>query len=89
VGWNEERLIMGVLAKAFRSPMAYRFGLAAARRLLGGGKGDRWIGRLPGYGSGWTKGRDFPALADESFRDWWKKRKKGVSARRSGIGGEE
>jgi L-lactate dehydrogenase complex protein LldF len=59
--------------------MAYRFGLATARRLLGAGKGRGWIRKLPGYGSGWTQGRDFPALADESFRDWWKKRRKSGS----------
>jgi L-lactate dehydrogenase complex protein LldF len=76
-GLNEERLVMRLLAQAFRSPMTYRFGMATARKLLGAGKNDGWIRRLPGYGSGWTKGRDFPALADETFRDWWKKRKRG------------
>lgn len=34
-----------------------------------------WIRRLPGPLAGWTKSRDFPPMAAESFQDRWKKRK--------------
>jgi hypothetical protein len=30
------------------------------------------IGRLPGFGGGWTRGRDLPPLAATSFRERWR-----------------
>ena len=32
-----------------------------------------WINRLPGGLHGWTSKRDFPAPANQRFRDWWRK----------------
>lgn len=32
------------------------------------------IGWLPGGLGGWTATRDFPALPEQSFRDWWRQR---------------
>jgi L-lactate dehydrogenase complex protein LldF len=37
---------------------------------------DGVISRLPGPLSGWTDARDFPALPQQSFRQWWKARGK-------------
>ena len=33
-----------------------------------------WITRLPGPLGGWTRGRDFPPLAEESFGERWARR---------------
>ena len=37
---------------------------------------DGVISRLPWPLSGWTDARDFPALPAQSFREWWKGRKR-------------
>ena len=73
-GPTQEGLLMGVLGMVLRSPRKYRWGLWLARKMFRGRSEGGWIGRLPGYGSGWTRGRDFPALPEASFRDWWGKR---------------
>ena len=73
-GSNQEGLIMRLLGWAFRSRRAYRWGLWVARKLLKGHARDGWMTSLPGYGKGWTQGRDVPPLAEESFRDWWEGR---------------
>lgn len=44
---------------------------AAAASRLAARRG--WITRLPGPLSGWTRSRDFPTMATESFQDRWKK----------------
>ncbi len=36
-----------------------------------------WIRRLPGPLSGWTRGRDFPPLAQESFKQQWQRTRGG------------
>ena len=43
---------------------------------------DGWLSRIPGQLSAWTRTRDFPAMAAESFSDRWKKRTR-VAAERS------
>jgi L-lactate dehydrogenase complex protein LldF len=57
-----------------RSPALYRFGGAVARiasRALGNGRAIR---ALPGPLAGWTRQRDFPAFASQSFRQRYAKR---------------
>ena len=76
-GSSQERLIMRLLGWIFRSPRAYRWGLSVARKLQKIRAEDGWVSDLPGYGKGWTSGRDFPAVADESFRKWWERRGEG------------
>jgi L-lactate dehydrogenase complex protein LldF len=69
-----ERFTFRLWAWAMSRPFVYRVGSRLARwgqRLLAR---DGWIKKIPGYpASRWTEGRDFPALAPESFRDRWKK----------------
>ena len=69
-----ERFSFRLWAWAMSRPFVYRVGSRLARwgqRLLAR---DGWIKKIPGYpASRWTEGRDFPALAPESFRDRWKK----------------
>ncbi len=88
-GANQERLTMRVLSWIFRSERIYRWGLSAARRVLRGRAEEGWVSHLPGYGKGWTSGRDFPVVAEESFREWWEKRGEGrASGPWPGGGGE-
>ena len=44
---------------------------ARATRLLAR---DGWIRKLPGHLSGWTRQRDFPAFASETFMQRWERR---------------
>jgi L-lactate dehydrogenase complex protein LldF len=73
-GLNSEQLTFRMWAWAMRSPFVYRMGARFARwgQSLVARKG--WIHKIPAYpASEWTKGRDFPALAPQSFRERWKK----------------
>jgi L-lactate dehydrogenase complex protein LldF len=53
-------------------PRLYRWALAGARLLLRRKAHNGWLTHLPGAGGNWTKIRDFPAPAAQSFRDRWK-----------------
>jgi L-lactate dehydrogenase complex protein LldF len=68
-----ERTLMRLWAWAMKRPRVYSFGSRLARwgqRLLAR---HGWIARVPMYpASGWTDGRDLPALAPKSFRERWK-----------------
>jgi L-lactate dehydrogenase complex protein LldF len=72
-GLASERLTFRMWALAMRSPSLYKLGARLARwgqRLVERGG---WIRKIPAYpASNWTKERDFPALAKQSFRDKWK-----------------
>jgi L-lactate dehydrogenase complex protein LldF len=37
--------------------------------------GPRWVKWLPGILGGWTASRDLRAMPQESFREWWEKRR--------------
>jgi L-lactate dehydrogenase complex protein LldF len=75
-GPTQERLIMRLLGLTFRSSNLYRWGLLLARKFLKRRTKDGWVVQLPGYGGGWTTGRDFPGLAEKTFREWWAERGK-------------
>jgi L-lactate dehydrogenase complex protein LldF len=69
-----ERLTFQLWAWAMRRPAVYALGSRFARwgQSLVARKG--WIRKIPAYpASQWTKGRDFPALAPQTFRERWKK----------------
>jgi L-lactate dehydrogenase complex protein LldF len=69
-----ERLMFRLWAWVMRHPVMYRLGSRLARwgQVLLVRQG--WIRRIPAYpASQWTKGRDFPALAPQTFRDRWRK----------------
>jgi L-lactate dehydrogenase complex protein LldF len=69
-----ERLMFRLWAWGMRHPFLYVLGSRFARwgQVLLARQG--WIRKIPAYpASQWTKERDFPALAPQTFRDRWKK----------------
>ena len=71
-----ERKAMQGFAGVASKPAAYRGAARMARtgtRLLSG-FGNRNLRRLPPPLHHWTRHRDFPPMAKESFREWWAKR---------------
>ena len=58
---------IGVRPTLFR--LAGKLGAASTRMLAKNG----WISKLPGPLAGWTRSRDFPAMARESFLDRWRR----------------
>jgi L-lactate dehydrogenase complex protein LldF len=71
-GTLRERWTYWLWAWALRSPLLYRLGSWLASRTIGWWyRQDPWIRRMPGKIGGWTEKRDFPAPAQERFRDWW------------------
>jgi L-lactate dehydrogenase complex protein LldF len=71
-----ERLMFRLWAWGMRHPSLYVLGSRFARwgQVLLARQG--WIRKIPMYpASQWTKGRDFPALAPQTFRNRWKKLK--------------
>jgi len=83
---DPEKLTMRALFHTFSSRQRYeraqKLARAASRPLArgrggdGGGRGSgsaRTISWAPGPLSGWTKSRELPAPAPESFREWWRR----------------
>ncbi len=69
-----ERSAFKFWAWIMRHPFLYRWGAGLARWGQSAVAQKGWIHKIPGYPlSNWTKERDFPALAPESFRERWKK----------------
>ena len=68
-----ERLAMRALAWVFQSPrrfaLAQRLGRLGGRPFVRNGR----ITSLPGLGQ-WTRTRDLPPVAKQTFRDWWASR---------------
>jgi L-lactate dehydrogenase complex protein LldF len=69
-----------------RRPWLYRsFSWWAARTAGWWYRRSGWLKRLPGGLDGWTKQRDFPAPANERFRDWWRREGRGERGQGSGA----
>jgi L-lactate dehydrogenase complex protein LldF len=73
----QERALMAGLGLAFRVPWIYNRGLALMRWIMKRQASRGWVRELPGYGAGWTSGRDMPVVAHETFREWWATRGSG------------
>jgi len=73
-GVLSERLTFRLWAWAMRHPSVYALSARFARWGQGLLARKGWIRKIPAYpASQWTKGRDFPALAPQSFHERWKK----------------
>lgn len=70
-GWLEKG--MARYASTAVSPSRWARAKRWASRLGGLISSRGWIRRIPGPGRGWTRFRDFPRPAKESFTDWWRK----------------
>jgi L-lactate dehydrogenase complex protein LldF len=69
---DPERLAMRALGRVFASRRAYESAQRAARRGQGPFLSDGSLRRGPGPLGAWTRARDLPAVAPQSFRDWWR-----------------
>ena len=67
-----ERLAFRLWSMTVRSPGAMRMAGAFGRALQLPLRRGGWLKRLPPPIGGWTRHRDFPALASRTFRDRWK-----------------
>jgi L-lactate dehydrogenase complex protein LldF len=70
---------MKAMAMIFRSERRFRAAQRLGRVAEGplvhkDGRGEGWIGWLPGMLGGWTQVRDLQEMPKETFRDWWEKR---------------
>ncbi|MSR59106.1 MAG: iron-sulfur cluster-binding protein [Planctomycetaceae bacterium] len=66
-----EEMIYRLWSRAMRSPRLYGLLSRTASRVLRLFARSDWLTRLPGPLAGWTKCRDFPVPAKQSFRDRW------------------
>ncbi len=78
--FDPENLTMKALFHTFSSRERYeraqKLARTASRPLARGGpdaKGGRTISRAPGPLAAWTKSRELPAPAPETFREWWRR----------------
>ncbi len=62
--------ILWLFGGQMRMRLAQRMGRVAQRMVAR----DGVITRMPGPLAAWTETRDFPALPNELFRDWWRRR---------------
>jgi L-lactate dehydrogenase complex protein LldF len=67
------RYAMRGFAALVGRPRLYRLATSAARRSLRRRATGGWLSRAPGPGSAWTKTRDLPAPALQSFLQQWEK----------------
>jgi L-lactate dehydrogenase complex protein LldF len=70
---RSEKAVMGTIAKVFASQRKYEVAQKLAR--LQRGPLTRLGANAPGMG-GWTKVRELPDVPEQSFRDWWRERRR-------------
>jgi L-lactate dehydrogenase complex protein LldF len=78
-GLSGEGLAMKAMGMIFRSERKFRAAqrlgrMAEAPLVHKDGRGEGWIGWLPGLLGGWTQVRDLQEMPKETFRDWWERR---------------
>jgi L-lactate dehydrogenase complex protein LldF len=78
-GLSAEAMAMKAMAAIFRSERRFRAAqrlgrVAEAPLVRKDGRGEGWIGWLPGLLGGWTQVRDLQEMPKQTFRDWWEKR---------------
>lgn len=76
-----EGVVMKGYAKWASTPAAYKLSSKMARPALKPWTRDENITNGPGPLKGWTDSRNFPAPSEQTFRAWFKERKKGAVSR--------
>jgi L-lactate dehydrogenase complex protein LldF len=71
---NGETIAMQGALAMFEHPALFEFGQALGRIGQAPLAREGRIEHLPGPLKGWSLSRDFPALPEQSFREWWKDR---------------
>ncbi len=72
-----ERLAYKVFSMGLKSEGMYRMTSWVQKKLLRAMADNQgFIRKAPGPFKNWTRDRDLPAPAKESFRDWWRKRER-------------
>jgi L-lactate dehydrogenase complex protein LldF len=75
---DAEALAMRQLAWVLGNPARYQWAQRIGRRSQPALMRDGSITWLPGPLAGWTRARDLPPVARQTFREWWRRRKKGA-----------
>jgi L-lactate dehydrogenase complex protein LldF len=73
---DAEKLAMKMAAAIFTSRARYEAAQRLARRAQGPLVRQGWVKSLPGLLGNWTRFRDLQALPPQTFRDWWRSRRK-------------
>ncbi|HVW47648.1 MAG TPA: LutB/LldF family L-lactate oxidation iron-sulfur protein, partial [Solirubrobacterales bacterium] len=85
-----ERFSMASLARAFGGRRSYERLQRTARLVQRPLVRDGVIASAPGPLTGWTRSRDLPPVAEQTFREWWRARSGGRAgagaAARAGVG---
>lgn len=66
-----EKALFSLWAVVMQQPRLYRWGVALARLLQAPFVKQGWLSSLPAPLDGWTRSRDFRAIASKSFRERW------------------
>lgn len=70
-----ENIGMKAIAQVFRHQTLYEAAQKSGQLAQHFFVTDGYIEQGPGPLASWTKMRDFPAMANQSFREWWRERK--------------
>lgn len=76
MGSKPESVLMKGFAQWASSPAAYKLSASLSRMGLKPWTKDETIANGPGPLKGWTNTRDFPAPSKQTFRSWYKERKR-------------
>jgi L-lactate dehydrogenase complex protein LldF len=72
---DPENIGMKAIAAVFANPTLYEFAQRSGQIAQQFFVNEGYIENGPGPLASWTKMRDFPAMAPQSFRAWWRERK--------------
>jgi L-lactate dehydrogenase complex protein LldF len=89
-GESPQWIALGMKVLGWLGTRPRLFGLAGrvAARMAALGARDGWLHSMPGHVSAWTKSRDFPVPAAESFQERWARRHGPPSPKATAVKGD-